>query len=68
MRVLVCVDVSFFAAIDAAGGTKTDAGAALQNGKIKNKVLKLTAKTQVLKIKVGCFSYFVSVLLLTGIT
>ena len=27
----------FNPAIDAAGGTKTDAGAALQNGKIKNK-------------------------------
>lgn len=57
----------FNPAIDAAGGTKTDAGAALQNGKIKNKVLKLTAETQVLKIKVGGCNYFGYVLLLTGI-
>ncbi|KAH8813071.1 hypothetical protein F5884DRAFT_787217 [Xylogone sp. PMI_703] len=37
-------------AIDAAGGTKTDAGKALQNGKIKNKVLKL--QTDILRLKI----------------
>lgn len=37
-------------AIAAAGGTGTTAGAALQNGKIKNKVLKL--QTDVLRIQI----------------
>jgi hypothetical protein len=37
-------------AIDAAGGTKTAAGAALQVGKIKNKVLKL--QTDVLRLQI----------------
>ena len=40
----------FNAAIAAAGGTKTTAGTALQNGKIKNKVLKL--QTDVLRIQI----------------
>ncbi|RFU32711.1 hypothetical protein B7463_g3617, partial [Scytalidium lignicola] len=37
-------------AIDAAGGTKTTAGEALQNGKIKNKVLKL--QTDILRLQI----------------
>ena len=37
-------------AIDAAGGTKTTAGAALQVGKIKNKVLKLQLEVLGLQI------------------
>ena len=37
-------------AIEAAGGTETTAGKALQNGKIKNKVLKL--QTDVLRIQI----------------
>lgn len=37
-------------AIDAAGGTKTTAGAALQVGKIKNKVLKLQLEVLALQI------------------
>lgn len=40
----------FNAAIAAAGGTKTAAGKALQNGKIKNKVLKL--QTDILRIQI----------------
>lgn len=37
-------------AIAAAGGTQTTAGTALQNGKIKNKVLKL--QTDVLRLQI----------------
>lgn len=37
-------------AIDAAGGTDTPAGSALQVGKIKNKVLKL--QTDILRIQI----------------
>jgi hypothetical protein len=40
----------FNEAITTAGGTKTSAGTALQNGKIKNKVLKL--QTDVLRIMI----------------
>lgn len=40
----------FNPAIDAASGAAADA---LQNGKIKNKVLKLTGEVQVLKIKLA---------------
>lgn len=46
----------FNPAIEAAGGTKSAEGAILQAGKIGNKVAKLTAETQVLKIKVFPFS------------
>lgn len=56
----------FNPAIAAAGGTKTDAGIPLQNGKNANKIYKLTAEVQVLKIKVGRRVCFVSMLSLTG--
>ena len=48
----------FNPAIEAAGGTSSADGAVLQAGKIKNKVLKLTAETQVLKIKVRFYPLF----------
>ncbi|KAL2180351.1 uncharacterized protein P884DRAFT_289768 [Thermothelomyces heterothallicus CBS 202.75] len=41
----------FNEAIKAAGGTKTTAGQALQNGKIKNKVLKLQLQVLALQIE-----------------
>ncbi|QRV86574.1 hypothetical protein RhiJN_14592 [Ceratobasidium sp. AG-Ba] len=44
-------ETNFNSAIAAAGGTKTAAGAILQNGKIKNKVLKLTGLLQIDLIK-----------------
>lgn len=56
----------FNPAIDAAGGTSSADGAALQAGKIQNKVLKLTAETQGLKIKVLSFSTLHVVSLLTS--
>ncbi|CAJ2503184.1 Uu.00g105780.m01.CDS01 [Anthostomella pinea] len=42
--------VGFDDAIDAAGGQETTAGQALQNGKIKNKILKL--QTDILRIQI----------------
>jgi hypothetical protein len=50
-------------AIEAAGGTGTTAGKALQNGKIKNKVLKL--QTDVLRIQIEV-SFCFSLLVLSG--